>query len=182
VCAADLATVSAERREAELRKLAAEPKAARGLGLLADWGLVPFPPEAASRLAAVEELLAAPPWSGFADRTETVLAAASEERADEAEALASVSPDSPSVAVELAHGRPATELLLARAAGAEWLDRYVAEWRLVRLEISGEDLLEAGVEEGPAIGAGLSSALRAKLDGEVTGRDEELARALERAR
>jgi tRNA nucleotidyltransferase (CCA-adding enzyme) len=179
---ADLATVSAERREAELKKLAAEPNAARGFELLAEWGLVPLPPPAAERLAAVEEIVAHPPWTGFADRTEALLAAARGTGADEAEALAAVRPSSPSVAVELAHGRSATELALARAAGAEWLDRYVAEWRLVRLEISGEDLLAAGIDEGPAIGAGLGSALRAKLDGEVAGREQELARALEGAR
>jgi len=178
----DLATVSAERRDAELQKLAAEPNAVRGFELLAAWGLVPLPAAPAKRLAAVERLLAEAPWAGFADRAETVLAAVRGERAVAAEALAAVEPESASVAVELAHGRSAAELALARAAGAEWLDRYVAEWRLIRLEISGEDLIAAGVAEGPAVGAGLGSALRAKLDGEISGRDEELARALERAR
>jgi tRNA nucleotidyltransferase (CCA-adding enzyme) len=179
---ADLATVSSERRDAELKKLAAEPNAARGFELLAEWGLVPLPPAAVKRLAAVEEIVSRPPWSGFTDRTEAVLAAVRGNDGEEAEALAAVAPESPSVAVELAHGRSATALALARAAGAEWLDSYVAEWRLVRLEISGEDLLEAGIEEGPAVGAGLGSALRAKLDGEVSGREQELARALEAAR
>ena len=42
-------------------------------------------------------------------------------------------------------------------------------WRGVRLEISGDDLLAAGVPEGPAIGRGLAAALRAKLDGEADG-------------
>ena len=40
---------------------------------------------------------------------------------------------------------------------------------------AGEDLLDAGVPEGPAVGRGLRAALDAKLDGEVDGRDEELA-------
>jgi hypothetical protein len=48
----------------------------------------------------------------------------------------------------------------------------------VRLEIDGSDLLAAGVAQGPAIGRGLAAALAAKLDGEVAGRDDELAVAL----
>ena len=63
----------------------------------------------------------------------------------------------------------AAELLVARALGAEWLDHYVADWRLVRPEITGDDLLEAGVPEGPALGRGLAAALAARLDGEAAG-------------
>ena len=68
--------------------------------------------------------------------------------------------------MELARGRSGAELALARAMGAEWLDRYVSEWRRIRLEIDGDDLLAAGIPEGPAIGRGLAEAMRAKLDGE----------------
>ena len=52
----------------------------------------------------------------------------------------------------------------------------------VRLEIGGDDLLAAGVPEGPAIGRALEETLRRKLDGLVNGRDEELHTALELAR
>ena len=48
----------------------------------------------------------------------------------------------------------------------------------VRLEITGEDLLAAGVPEGPALGRALEETLRRKLDGLVSGRDEELRTAL----
>jgi tRNA nucleotidyltransferase (CCA-adding enzyme) len=72
--------------------------------------------------------------------------------------------------------------VIARALGADWLDRFVEEWRDVRLEIGGEDLLRAGVPQGPAVGRGLSAALAAKLDGQVRGREEELAAALAAAR
>ncbi len=65
-------------------------------------------------------------------------------------------------------GTTASTLALARALGAEWLDRYVEEWRDVRLDIDGDDLMEAGIPEGPAVGRGLAAALRAKLDGEVS--------------
>jgi tRNA nucleotidyltransferase (CCA-adding enzyme) len=51
----------------------------------------------------------------------------------------------------------------------------------VRLEIDGRDLLAAGVGEGPAIGRALRAALAAKLDGRVSGRDAELAEALDAA-
>ena len=40
----------------------------------------------------------------------------------------------------------------------------------------------AGVPEGPAIGKGLRAALAAKLDADIGGREEELARALRAAR
>jgi hypothetical protein len=66
--------------------------------------------------------------------------------------------------------------------GAEWLDRYLLEWRAVALEIDGEDLITAGVSEGPAVGRGLRAALRLKLDDRLNGRDEELDAALEAAR
>jgi tRNA nucleotidyltransferase (CCA-adding enzyme) len=81
----------------------------------------------------------------------------------------------------LAARRDSVELILARALGAEWLDRYLAEWRDIALEIDGEDLIAAGVPEGPAVGRGLQAALRRKLDGEVAGREQELAAALEAA-
>ena len=45
----------------------------------------------------------------------------------------------------------------------------------MRLEIDGDDLLAAGVPEGPALGRALEETLRRKLDGLVSGRDEELA-------
>jgi tRNA nucleotidyltransferase (CCA-adding enzyme) len=51
--------------------------------------------------------------------------------------------------------------------------------RKVRLEISGDDLIAAGVPEGPAIGRGLHAALAAKLDGRASGRQSELREALQ---
>jgi hypothetical protein len=74
------------------------------------------------------------------------------------------------------------QLLVARALGAEWLDRYATELRLVRLEIGGHDLIAAGIPEGPAVGRGLEAALSGKLDGEISGRDSELRIALAAAR
>jgi tRNA nucleotidyltransferase (CCA-adding enzyme) len=179
---ADLSTVSEDRVQAELRKLAAEPEQARGFELLDEWGLLELEPGAAKLAATVGELVTSEPWAGIVPRSDAVLAAALGRGLAQARELASVEPARPSEAVERAHGRSGAELALARALGAEWLDRYVSHWRQVRLEIDGNDLLAEGVAEGPAIGRGLAAALRAKLDGDVDGREEELRTALAAAR
>jgi tRNA nucleotidyltransferase (CCA-adding enzyme) len=177
---ADLGAVSADRREGELLRLAGEGTAARGFGLLADWGLLDL--RGGGRLLAdVAELLGAEPWAVEAPRDRALLAAALGPRHGE-EALAGERPRCASEAVDLASGRDGVELVLARALGAEWLDRYVTEWRDVSLEIDGADLLAAGLGQGPALGRGLQGALRRKLDGAIGGREEELAAALEIAR
>ena len=178
---ADLGAVSADRRQAELLRLAAEPEAVRGLELAAGWGLIELRPGGLRLAAEVAGLLASTPWSEVAERPAAMLAAALGPPGGEAE-LAATDPVSPSEAVELADGRTPVELALARALGAEWLDRYLAEWRAVGLEIDGADLIAAGVPEGPALGRGLREALRRKLDGEVAGREQELAAALAAAR
>jgi tRNA nucleotidyltransferase (CCA-adding enzyme) len=178
--ATDLGTVSVDRVEAELRRLADEPSPRLGFELLDRWGLVELADGAADLIDAVAALASQPPWRDAVVRADAVLAAArGPQRA--AGALAGLAPPSPSVAVEAARGRSAVELVLARALGAEWLDDYLADWRAVRLEISGADLLDAGVPEGPAVGRGLAAALRAKLDGEADGYDDELRLALDAA-
>jgi tRNA nucleotidyltransferase (CCA-adding enzyme) len=178
---ADLETVSADRRRAELRRLAAEAAAPRGFELLAEWGLVAPAPGRLELAGRVAELLSSPPWRDFAPREEAVLAAALGAPGGE-RALAEARPERPSRAVELAASRDPVELVLARGLGAEWLDRYLREWRAVRLEIDGEDLIAAGVRQGPDVGRGLAAALRGKLDGELRGREAELAAALAAAR
>jgi len=178
----DLATVSSDRVVAELRKLAAEPEARRGFELLAEWGLLELLDGAGELIGRVAALVHDEPWRSVASRQDAVLAAALERGLGEAAELARAKPERPSEAVDLARGRPGVLLALARALGAEWLDRYVAEWRDVRLEIDGDDLLAEGIEEGPAVGRGLAAALRAKLDGEIAGREPELRTALAVAR
>lgn len=179
--ATDLETVSADRCRAELRRLAVEPEAPRGFELLAEWGLVETRPGGVELAARVAELLTSPPWQEVAPRDRAVLAAALGPPGEE-EALVAAHPQRPSLAVELAGRRDPVELVLARALGAEWLDRYLLEWRSVRLEIDGEDLLAAGVPQGQAIGRGLDEALIRKLDGEIYTREQELEVALTAAR
>jgi tRNA nucleotidyltransferase (CCA-adding enzyme) len=190
--ATDLETVSEDRVEAELLKLAAEPTARRGFELLDEWGLIALGPGAAELIAEVIQLLAVDPWRSVAERPLVVYAAATghgpgpvgrrrDLRAGARE-LVEAAPARPSDAVALASARSDVELALARATRARWLDDYVSSWRHVKLEISGEDLLAAGVPEGPAVGRGLAAALQAKLDGEISGREAEFEAALAAAR
>jgi tRNA nucleotidyltransferase (CCA-adding enzyme) len=114
-----------------------------------------------------------------ADRERIISAAAgSRKRADALErartpaairaAAAGASPE----LVALAGGHGAAD------AATAWLDRF----RHVRLEIDGQDLLAAGIPQGPLIGRALQAALDAKLDGRASGRDAELSVALEAVR
>ncbi|MGI8428976.1 MAG: hypothetical protein ACR2OB_06660 [Solirubrobacteraceae bacterium] len=64
------------------------------------------------------------------------------------------------------------------ARAREWLERL----RKVSLAIDGDDLIAAGIPEGPAIGRGLRAARAAKLDGRTDGPEDELTQALGGAR
>lgn len=88
----------------------------------------------------------------------------------------------PSEIAAAARGGPVELVSLAGALGApDAARRWLEQLRHVRLAITGEDLLDAGVARGPAIGAGLAGALAAKLDGRGAGRAAELAEALRAA-
>ena len=91
---------------------------------------------------------------------------------------------SPSELRELLGREPLEALALALAlrAPSEAVLHWVTDLRNVGLEISGADLLAAGVPEGPDIGRALEETLRRKLDGLVSGREEELRTALLLAR
>jgi len=79
---------------------------------------------------------------------------------------------------------PPEALALALGLGApgEPVLRFLSDLRGVRLEITGDDLAASGIAPSPAIGNALAETLRRKLDGELSGRDEELRTALELAR
>ena len=161
-----------------IRTDAARGTAERALGLLPDDGdrgavalavaVLGVDPR---RRAQLLDRLAFP-----AGQRDVVLAAAARAPAL-AEALAVAG--TPSEIAATVRRAPVELVALAGALGApgqarRWLD----ELRHVRLEIDGQDLLDAGVERGPAIGAGLTRALAAKLDGRACGRAAELAEAL----
>jgi tRNA nucleotidyltransferase (CCA-adding enzyme) len=180
--AADLTTVSEDRVQGELWRIAAEPDPAKAVSLIVEWGILPsIDPAAPERVASVVELVSGPPWAGWADRELAVMLAIVRPLPQVRE-LSSATPERPSEVVRLAESWDPAQLLVARALGAEWLDRYADELRLIELEITGDDLLAAGIPEGPAIGRGLEAARLGKLDGELSGRDEELRVALAVAR
>ena len=173
----DLTTVSADRRRTELERLAAEENACDGFQLLAEWGVIDLRPGGIELMQAVGSLLQAPHWAEIVPRERALVAAALGPPGAE-EVLASMWVPRPGEGVELAERRDPVELILARAMGADWLDHYLTSWRTIKLEIAGDDLIAAGVEQGPAIGRGLRAARHKKLEGEISGRDEELATAL----
>ena len=175
---ADLTTVSEDRIGKELGHIGGEEDPAAALRLIVEWGVLPsLDPGAPDRVDEVSRLASSPPWSDWVDRELAVMLAIVRPLPQIRE-LASATPERPSEAVRLAATWDPAQLLVARALGAEWLDRYAADWRHVRLAITGEDLLSAGISEGPGLGRGLEAALSGKLDGEISGREEELRIAL----
>ena len=62
-------------------------------------------------------------------------------------------------------------------AGERAFERYWSVLSKVRLQTGGEDVKEMGLEEGPMIGKILRSTFMAKINGEIKGKDAELATA-----
>jgi hypothetical protein len=58
------------------------------------------------------------------------------------------------------------------------VERWKREVRDARLQITGDDLLVAGVSEGPLVGRGLDAAWAALLDEGASDREAQLAAAL----
>jgi tRNA nucleotidyltransferase (CCA-adding enzyme) len=200
VAAGALATVSGPRVGNELRLLAREEDPVGGLVMLAG---LEVSPSVADR-DVVDRALRLLPRDGRRDLL--VLGMGFREGgaqglaglgfvASDRDVIASVAGDAEALAARLrAAGRPseiaravggrgvevvaAAGALGAEAPAREWLERL----RHVRLEITGEDLLRAGIAPGPAIGAGLRAALEEKLDGYAPDRATELGVALHQAR
>ena len=205
-----LERVSGARVRDELLDLLAEPEAPAGLARLrelgVDRGLHPAfdaDPELAAaaalgaaetaadrRLAALAALVSrAPdelePWVealalGRGDRDRVM--AAARQGPSLPRALRADPP--PSAVHALLSCEPAETLAVALAHGAPVapIHRFLAELRDVHLEITGDDLIAEGVPAGPPIGRALNEVLQMKLDGKVSGRQEELRAALELAR
>ncbi len=177
VAAADFDTISADRLRSELLLLAGEEQAVAGFRLLAEWGLLAVDPTRLELATEAGKLLEGELWRGTADRAEVLLAACVDPLPAAIGRLADP-PETPSEGVCRVKGMKGPDLVLARAAGARWLDRWRGEWSRVRLEITGADLLAAGVREGPAVGTGMQAALRARLDHGVRGREAQLEAAV----
>jgi tRNA nucleotidyltransferase (CCA-adding enzyme) len=197
--AADPSTVSGDRLGTELRLALREPDPPAALQAVRDLnpaylpeGFEPRPPALAAALQLLPEdgradlvtlaactagmdvraLLAWLDDMGFTAAERDLVAAAS--RAATGAPLHAARTNTQ--VARAARGAPVEAVALA---GGENARRWLHDLRHVRLEIDGHDLLAAGVPEGPEIGARLQRALDRKLDGEVGGREEELAAALE---
>jgi tRNA nucleotidyltransferase (CCA-adding enzyme) len=87
---------------------------------------------------------------------------------------------SPSELRDVLRALPAEAVAIVGASGARaQAGRWLSVLRDVKLEISGADLIAAGIAEGPELGARLERTLRRKLDGElIGGRATELESAL----
>jgi tRNA nucleotidyltransferase (CCA-adding enzyme) len=209
VAAGAPATVSGARLGAELRLLVAERTApaaltrAHALGL--DHALhAAFDP----RLELVEPALSVLPPDGRADLVLLAACCTRFDRAElrewldrlevpagERETVIAAALDAPVLAERLEHahrpselrhlaaGRPVEEVAMAAALGpAEPVRRWFDDVRPVELEITGDDVVAAGVPEGPAVGQALEAAWRAALDDGVKGREGQLAAALAAAK
>lgn len=86
----------------------------------------------------------------------------------------------PSRVAAILDGMPRSAILAAWAFAHDpvvlrHLRRYLAEWASVRPELNGHDLLAMDIPKGPCIGRLLDRLRRARLDGVVTSRVEEVA-------
>jgi tRNA nucleotidyltransferase (CCA-adding enzyme) len=83
----------------------------------------------------------------------------------------------PSEIARAARGAPLEAVALA---GGDNARRWIDELRHVALHITGDDLLAAGVPQGPEVGERLRRVLERVLDGEIApSREAELAAALD---
>ncbi len=127
---------------------------------------------------AIGELLE---WLAFDAHDRDVISAAALDAGAVAEALDAATSAS-QIAGAVAGASPEVVAIAGALGPIEKARTWLERLRHVELEIDGGDLVAAGVPEGPAVGAGLRAALASKLDGALSGRDDELDRALRAAR
>ncbi len=176
----DLDTVSSQRITSELHQISEEPTAVEALRLASAWGLVEIPEDELQVIGEAFDLLARDPWADSCSRADVVMAVVEGGAVESVRDLIGY-PGSPSGGAAIARRREPVELLLARAAGGEWLDAWVSDWRRVGLQITGDDLVSQGVPSGERVGIGLRAALEAALDRGLSDRDGQLSVALEAA-
>ena len=196
--AADPTTVSGDRLGAELRLALAEPDPLAALQAVAELNPAYLPEGFDPRPRALADALDVLPADGRRDLlTLAACAAGMDARAllawlddmgfvaaerDRVAAASRYSTGEPLRAArtnaEIARAARGAPVEAVALAGGENARRWLADLRDVRLEINGDDLLAAGVPQGPEIGARLQRALDRKLDGEIAGREQELATAL----
>jgi tRNA nucleotidyltransferase (CCA-adding enzyme) len=197
--AADPSTVSGDRLGAELRLALREPDPPAALEAVRDLNPAYLPDGFEPRPRALDAALGLLPEDGRADLLTLAACTAGMDvrtllrwlddmgfTADERDLVAASSRAATGgplhaarTSAEIARAARGAPVEAVALAGGENARRWLQELRHVRLEIGGDDLLAAGIPEGPEIGARLQRALDRKLDGEVSGREQELATALE---
>ena len=197
-----LETVSGARIGNELRLALREPDSPAALEVAVALGLAPWLAPDRRRTAAALELL--PDGEGRADLV--VLAASLDPAAGDTDAIlaelaftaaeravlsaclqagalaaAAVAAGRPSELARVLGGVPVEALAIAGADGAAAaVHRWLHELRSVGLAISGDDLIAAGIPQGPEVGRRLELTLDRRLDGELeAGREAELLAALQ---
>jgi tRNA nucleotidyltransferase (CCA-adding enzyme) len=196
--AADPTTVSGDRLGAELRLALAEPDPLAALQAVAQLNPAYLPEGFDTRPRALAAALDLLPEDGRPDLlTLAACTAGMDTRAllawldamgfvagerDRVAAASRYSTGAPLRAArsnaEIARAARGAPVEAVALAGGENARRWLADLRAVGLEINGDDLLAAGVPQGPEIGTRLQRALDRKLDGEIAGREQELATAL----
>ena len=199
-------TVSGSRVRDELLDLLGEPTAPAAVARMAALGIDRgLDPSLGAQPALVERALAAAPLVGALPRFAGLAALVASDpdgvaewveslhlKAEDRDAVlraarkaagitdALAADPSPAALHALLHCEPPELMALALALGAprEVVQRYVDDIAQTRLEITGDDLKDAGVPESRLLGQALRETLKAKLEGDVSGREEELEHAL----
>jgi len=201
VAAGALESVSGARIGNELRRALSEPDPPAALEVAVEFGLAPWLTPDRPRTAVALDLL-----PGDEGRADLVVLAASLHPTQDPDRLlaeldftaaeravlraclhaaalaeAAARASRPSELARVLRGVPVEALAIAGADGAAAVvNRWLHELRGMRLAISGDDLIAAGVQEGPEVGRRLELTLDRRLDGELeAGREAELSAALQ---
>lgn len=172
----DLGSVSDDRLNDELEKLARERQPEAALDTARRWGLLDVSGDLVELVGRARCLLAEEPWVDFASLPDVVSTALGSE--DSIREMPEEPPKRKIDQHELLKGTRPGLIVLARAAGRSWLDWWPEVGMKASLEIDGDDLIEAGVEPGPRVGLGLRAALADLLETGSTDRNRQLETAL----
>ena len=191
---------SSARVAEELRRLLDEPSAAGALERLTDMGVdwvLSGAGPAMERIDAARAHPLGPDLPGWALRLGVAVApgvvaraalpgwakgVAAEVAGGPGVARRIAAADSPSAVDRLLRVTPPAAAVAALALGADRVRDWWEGDRSRGAEVSGADLMRAGVAPGPAIGRALEEVRAAVLDGRVGGREQQLELALRVAR
>lgn len=203
---AGIALLSGARLREELIELFEEEDAARSIVRLGDLGALTATEATAELFASLRELdrrydLDVPDWRLGLSALGLELAAADvapfldrlQLRRRDARHIAAAVEDGPRLAEQLRSGdlaaaqivglaerdHPDAPLLALALSDLPALHEYFDRLQHVRLDIGGAELAELGLGESPRVGEILAELRRRKLNGELDGRESELAAARE---